>query len=121
MQLISDRTRKCVAHSVEMAETRQARRRGLLGRDGMQQGEALMIIPCLAIHTAFMRFSIDVVFVDGDVRVVRTVSRMAPWRMAVCFRARSVIELPAGTLESCAVEPGDRLYLAPMREQRRAS
>jgi uncharacterized membrane protein (UPF0127 family) len=121
VQLINDRTRKCLAESVEIADTRRARRRGLLGRDGLQAGEALMLIPCFGVHTAFMRFSIDLVFVDGDGRVVHTVTRVQPWRMAMCWRGRSVIELPAGRLESCAVELGDRLYLAPLREQRRAS
>jgi uncharacterized membrane protein (UPF0127 family) len=121
VQLINERTRKSVADTVEIAETRAARRRGLLGRAGLDEGTALMLIPCLAVHTAFMRFSIDVVFLDGDGCVVRTVSRMAPWRMAVCPRARSVVELPAGRLESCAINVGDALYLVPVREQRRAS
>lgn len=104
-----------------MAETRRERRRGLLGRDGMQDGEALMLIPCFAVHTAFMRFSIDVIFVDGDGRVVKIVSRLQPWRMAMCLRGRSVVELPAGRLDSYKLELGDRLYLTPMKEQRRAS
>ena len=121
MQLINERTRTCVADSVDIAETRRARRRGLLGREGLRDGEALMLSPCLAIHTAFMRFSIDLVFVDGDGQVVRTVSRVRPWRMAICLRARSVIELPGGHLDSCPVQAGDRMYLAPVREQRRAS
>ncbi len=121
MQLINERTRKSVADMVEVAETRAERRRGLLGRSGLEHGAALMLIPCFAVHTAFMRFAIDVVFVDGDGCVVRTVSRMAPWRMAVCLRARSVIELPAGRLETCSVNIGDALYLVPVREQQRAS
>ena len=121
MQLINERTRKSVAHTVEVAETRKERRRGLLGRAGLDEGAALMLIPCFTVHTAFMRFSIDVVFVDGDGCVVRTVSRMPPWRMAVCVRARAVIELPAGRLEACPLSIGDALYLVPVREQRRAS
>src|SRR5262245_24421079 len=104
-----------------MAETRRERRRGLLGRDGLDDGEALMLIPCMAVHTAFMRFPIDVIFVDGDGRVVRKVSHLKPWRMAMCASGRSVIELPAGRLEKSPVNIGDRLYLTPKREQRRAS
>ena len=128
MQLINERTRKSVADSVEIADTRATRNRGLLGRAGLDERAALMLIPCFSVHTAFMRFSIDVVFLDGDGCVVRTVSRLAPWRMAVCLRARSVVELPAGRLESLArqsgagpVEIGDRLYVVPFREERRAS
>jgi uncharacterized membrane protein (UPF0127 family) len=121
VQLINERTRKSVADMVEVADTRAARRRGLLGRTGLDKGAALMLIPCFSVHTAFMRFPIDVIFLDGDGCVVRTVSRLAPWRMAVCPRARAVVELRAGCLESLAVNAGDALYLVPTREQRRAS
>jgi uncharacterized membrane protein (UPF0127 family) len=119
--LINERTRKPVADAVEIAETRKTRRRGLLGRDSLDDGAALMLIPCFMVHTAFMRFPIDVVFVDRDGCVVRTVSRLEPWRIAAAWSAYSVVELPAGRLESCPVEIGDRLYVVPVWEQRRAS
>jgi hypothetical protein len=119
--LINERTRTLVAEHVEVAETRRERRRGLLGRTHLADGEALMLIPCCAVHTAFMRFTIDLIFLDRDGCVVRTVSRLQPWCMAVAWRARSVIELPAGRLERCEVETGDRLYLSPVREHQRAS
>lgn len=132
MRLLHDRTGADIATAVTLADTRASRRRGLLGRDGMDEGEALMLSPCAAIHTFFMRFAIDVIFVDRDSRVVRTVSRMRPWRIAIAWRAHSVIELPAGWLESLArrgaagdgghaVNVGDQVYLAPAREERRAS
>jgi uncharacterized protein len=121
VQLINERTRKSVADTVEVAETRAARRRGLLGRARLDTGAALMLVPCFAVHTAFMRFAIDVIFLDGDGCVVRTVSRLSPWRMAMSVRARAVVELPAGQLESLAVDVGDALYLVPTWEQRRAS
>jgi uncharacterized membrane protein (UPF0127 family) len=121
VQLINDRTRRAIADAVEMADTRKARRRGLLGRDCLQEGAALMLIPCCAVHTAFMRFSIDLAFLDRDGRIVRMVSRMRPWRIAIAWRARAVIELPAGRLESLAVRLGDRLYVKPARDERRAS
>ena len=128
MRLLHDRTGADIATAVTLADTRASRRRGLLGRDSLDEGEALMLSPCTAIHTFFMRFTIDVIFVDRDSRVVRTVSRMRPWRIAMAWRARSVIELPAGWLESLArrgaghtVTVGDQVYLAPVREERRAS
>jgi hypothetical protein len=119
--LINERTRKVVAEHVEMAESRSARRRGLLGRTKLQDGAALMLIPCFAVHTAFMRFAIDVIFLDRDGCVVRTSSRLQPWRIAGAWRAHSVIELPSGRLEHCSVNIGDCLYLAPFREHQRAS
>ena len=113
MRLINDRTQKPLADVVELADTRKARRRGLLGRDRLESNAALMLVPCLAIHTAFMRFPIDLVFIDRDGYAVRTASRVQPWRVSMALRARAVIELPAGHLEACQVEIGDRLYLKP--------
>ena len=121
MQLINERTRKPLAQAVEVADSRQARRRGLLGRDTLPDGAAMMLIPCAAVHTAFMKCPIDLVFLDRDGIVVRSVSRVEPWRIAMCWRGRSVVELPAGRLEASPVQIGDRLYLAPLSDQRRAS
>jgi uncharacterized membrane protein (UPF0127 family) len=112
MRLVLDRTRTAVATAVEVARTRRERRRGLLGRTLLDPSEGLVLAPCAAIHTAFMRFPIDVVFLDGDGRAVRVVHRLQPWRIAVSLKARSVVELAAGTLERHPVEIGDRLSLA---------
>lgn len=113
MALVNNRTERPLATSVELAETRAERRRGLLGRDRMDTSSALLLTPCFAVHTAFMRFSIDVIFVDRDGSVVKLVPQMEPWRMAIAFRACSVVELAAGMLERHAVAIGDRLYLSP--------
>ena len=113
LRLMNDRTRKPIADVVEVADTREARRRGLLGREGLEENAALMLVPCAAVHTAFMRFPIDLVFIDGDGCAVHIKSRVQPWRVSLALRARAVIELPAGRLDACRVEIGDRLYLAP--------
>jgi len=118
MHLINERTRKPVALSVEVADSRKTRRRGLLGRDSLPADAGLMLIPCAAVHTAFMRFAIDVVFLDRNGCVVRMAPNLAPWRMAACLRAHSVIELPAGRIASAAIKVGDNLYLAPVSERR---
>jgi uncharacterized protein len=112
MRLVIDRTRKAVATAVEVATTRRERRRGLLGRDFLDPAEGLILAPCAAIHTAFMRFPIDVVFLDRDGCAVRVVHRLKPWRIALSPRAHTVVELAAGALERQPVEVGDRLFLA---------
>ena len=78
--IINERTGEVVAHDVEIADTRATRRRGLLGRDRLAPGSALVISPCLAVHTAFMRFAIDVVFLDRDDRVVKVSPEVRPFR-----------------------------------------
>jgi uncharacterized membrane protein (UPF0127 family) len=110
---MNERTRQPVAEVVEMADTRKTRRRGLLGRDHLERNAAMMLVPCAAVHTAFMRFPIDIVFVDRDGFAVRMASRVQPWRVSMALRARAVIELPAGHLEACEVAIGDRLSLRP--------
>ena len=110
---MNDRTRAAVALDVDIAATRAARRRGLLGRDSLAPTEGLMLAPCKAVHTVGMRFPIDVVFIDGDGRAVRVVPELAPWRIAMSARARAVIELAAGTAKASDIQVGDMLYLAP--------
>ena len=85
--------------------------RGLLGRDGLDRGEGLLLQPAGSIHTMFMRFAIDAVFLDRGLRVVGLVQELAPWRMAMRRHGHSVLELAAGEIERRAVEVGERLYL----------
>ena len=84
---------------------------GLLGRASLPVGEGLLIEPCGSIHTFFMRMAIDVAFLDADGVVLRQVGALPPWRAASGpRRARSVLELPAGTLGASGTCEGDRLH-----------
>ena len=111
MLLINARTGTPLAESVELADTSAARRRGLLGRDGLPRGSALVLTPCNAVHTIGMRFAIDVAFVDGRGVVRRIVRELRPWRMAVSPFASMAIEFGGGELRRAALRVGDRLYL----------
>jgi uncharacterized membrane protein (UPF0127 family) len=113
MTLVNETTDHAIASDVLLATTRATRRRGLLGRDSMAAESALVLAPCCSIHTAFMRFAIDVLFVDGDGGVLRIVTRLVPWRLAIVPRAYAVIELAAGSLEAHPVAVGDRVYVRP--------
>jgi uncharacterized membrane protein (UPF0127 family) len=95
-----------------IANRPHTRLRGLLGRTGLTAGEGLLIRPTSAIHTWFMRFPIDVVFLDRAGSVVKVVSGLRPWRFAGSRRARSALELRAGEAEARGIRPGDRLSLA---------
>jgi hypothetical protein len=92
-----------------LADRPLQRMRGLLGRESLQLGEGLLLQPAPSIHTAFMRFPIDVVFLDSESVVVRVVTALAPWRAASAQRARSVLELAAGEGARRGVEVGDWL------------
>ncbi len=110
MRLMNQRTRAALASIVEIAVSREDRRRGLLGRNGLDASAAMMIAPCAAVHTAFMRFALDVVFVDREGRVRKIVRGLGPWRMSGSLGAWAAIELAAGGPRDLV--PGDRLYLS---------
>ena len=118
---MNDRTRSAVALAVDVAATRAAKRRGLLGRDSLGATEGLLISPCKAVHTVGMRFPIDVVFIDRDGRAVRIVPSLQPWRIAMSARAKAVIELAAGTAAAADIRVGDLLYLTPVPPRKRAA
>lgn len=109
--LTNARSRQLIARNVELALTRKARRQGLLNRPSLSPDAALMLAPCFMVHTAFMQFAIDVIFVDRKGHVKQIVKQLAPWRMAASPLAYATIELAAGTLEQCDVAVGDRLCL----------
>jgi uncharacterized membrane protein (UPF0127 family) len=112
--LFNERTNEPVATEVEIAATRGARRRGLLGRDHLDEASAMLLAPCSSVHTVGMRFPIDVVFVDRQGYAVKVVRNLRPWRIALSTSGRAVIEMAAGSLRWGQVVPGDRLFLAPV-------
>jgi uncharacterized membrane protein (UPF0127 family) len=90
---------KELAADVTVAASFTSRIRGLLGRSSLPAGQGLLIKPCKGIHTFFMKFSIDVVFLDRDNRVVALHPSLHPNRMTrIYLKAHSVLELPAGTI-----------------------
>jgi uncharacterized membrane protein (UPF0127 family) len=88
---------------------RRSRNDGLLGREGLPSGTALVLAPCQAVHTWFMRFPIDIVFVSKAGRVLKVKRAVGPWRLAFGFGAFAVIEFSAGG--ASGVDPGHRLEL----------
>jgi uncharacterized protein len=92
-----------------VATTALRRMKGLLGRARLGRDEGILLRPASSIHTAFMRFPIDAVFLDADGRVLRVAANVKPWRAAGCRGARAVLELSAGESERRGVRPGDQV------------
>ena len=92
-----------------VADSPLARMRGLLGRRALPSGEGLLLRPAGSVHTAFMRFPIDVVFLDREGAVVGIAPELRPWRAAGRRGARAVLELPAGECERRGLRTGDRV------------
>jgi len=96
---------------VDLADTSSKRRVGLLRHERLESGTGLWIVPCESVHTFFMKFPIDLVYVDRKKRVKKVRHAVPPWRLSACLTAHSVLELPAGTVEKTGTRPGDELVI----------
>jgi uncharacterized membrane protein (UPF0127 family) len=105
---------RVVCTRCEVAERTFARMKGLLGRTGLGPGQGMLITPAPSVMTFFMRFPIDVVFLDRDRTIVGIRHSLVPWRVAGAKRAVAALELPAGTAEACGLELGEVLELPPL-------
>ncbi len=106
-------THRVIANQLLTAFDSRSRRQGLLGREGLSSGSALVIAPSNAVHTFFMRFPIDILFVRRDGTVIKVRSAVRPWRIAAALRAFAVIELAAGSLAQSNTTAGDRVICRP--------
>lgn len=111
---VADTTRGTViGDRVEVADTSLSRMVGLLGRRGLNAGGGLWIMPSSGVHTLGMMFSIDVIGLDKELRVVKLWPRLVPFRVtSVSLKVRSVVELEAGRIEACQVQLGDLLQIS---------
>ncbi len=107
-------TGELMASALEVAATRAARRRGLLGRDALAPGSALWIVPSRGVHTCGMRFAIDVVALDARGVVVDVVTDLRPWRLRLPRPGTlGVLELPAGTVMQTRTRLGHSIVFEP--------
>ena len=100
-----------VCERCEIPKGSFGRMRGLLGREGLEQGAGMLLDSAPSVHMFFMRFPIDVVFLDRGWTVVRVVHALRPWRVAGARRAVAALELPAGAAAGVGLEEGDVLVL----------
>lgn len=108
--LVRNITRAAVlADAADLADTSAKRRTGLLKHTELKPGEALWILPCESVHSFFMKFTIDVLYLDKTKKVRGMRHQMKPWRLSACLPAHSVLELPAGLLAETGTQKGDQL------------
>ena len=108
-RLMNTRTGGVVASRLLLAFDSSSRRKGLLGRDSLDEGTAMLIAPSNAVHTFFMRFPIDVAFLAKDGRVLKVRHAVPARRITAALRAYAVAEMAAGTLLRSDVRAGDTL------------
>lgn len=112
MRAVDRTTGRQLAGELAVAATLLSRAKGLLGRSGLSPGEGLLITPCNGVHTFMMKFPIDLVFLDRENRIVATVENLVPQRMTRLLpKARSVLELPAGTVSASGSVAGNQVII----------
>ena len=113
MKLANTTKNLFLAQDALIASTPFFRMKGLLGRKTFNDGEALVIRPCNSIHTFFMRFAIDVLFLDRQNKVIAMLNNVLPWRVSpVYWRGYSVVELPSGVIKKSETAVGDEIILS---------
>lgn len=94
---------------VEIADSFLSRLRGLMGRRHLPEGRGLLLAPCNSVHMLFMRFAIDVVYMDEDFCIKKIVRDLTPWLgMSICLRAWGALELPSGEAERLGLAVGQQ-------------
>ncbi len=104
-----------LADSADVADTSEKRRTGLLKHTQLDPGKGLWIVPCESVHSFFMKFAIDLVYLDREKKVRKVRHRMVPWRVSACLTAHSILELPAGVVEATGTQAGDQLAIEEHR------
>jgi uncharacterized membrane protein (UPF0127 family) len=104
-----------LADRASIADSFWRRLRGLLGRDGLEPGEGLVIVPCTSVHMLGMRFPLDVLHLDKSGTVLKALPDLKPGRFGpMVWRSHMAVELPAGTIAATGTVPGDRVALEPL-------
>lgn len=103
-----------MATSADVADTSAKRRTGLLKHKQLDPGDGLWITPCESVHTFFMKFAIDLVYLDREKKVRKIRHGVPPWRLSACLAAHSILELPPGTAKQTGTQRGDVLAIEPV-------
>ena len=110
MKLINKKNERILADNIKVANNSFTRLKGLLGRHSLDRGEGLHIIPCTSIHSFFMKFRFDAIFINKKNEVIHLIENMPAWGISkICFSAYSVVELPSGVINQTETDVGDVL------------
>jgi uncharacterized membrane protein (UPF0127 family) len=113
MEVLNASRGTVLGEAIEVADTAARRVKGLLGRDCLEEGQGLLFKHCSSLHTFFMSFPIDIVFMDKNGKVLKTATGVTPFKfVAAPFRAFYALELPAGAVERSVTRTGDLLDLS---------
>lgn len=111
-QLFNQSQQKTIFSDLKIAQDFFSRSKGLIGTVDLAESEGLWILRCNSIHTCFMSFAIDCVFLNRELQVVRIVKSVKPWRMVLpIWKAQTVVEMKAGMVDLKNIKLGDQLHV----------
>ncbi|MEO0442414.1 MAG: DUF192 domain-containing protein [Pseudomonadota bacterium] len=115
------REREALATIKRVARTTNSieRMKGLLGTAALTIDQGMWLSACNSIHTFFMGYDLDIVYLDGDQKICRLVSTIKPWRVDFCLRARSVLEIRSGEIDRLGLALGDHIHWEASSETHR--
>ena len=105
-----------LGEAIDIADTSAKRTTGLLKHTELRAGEGLWIVPCEGVHTFFMKFALDLVYIDKKNLVRKVVRDVRPWRVSFCLMADSIVELPVGVVGESATQKGDEMVFERIAE-----
>lgn len=108
-RLLDQNSGRCLVSRVLRTSSALERMRGLLGRSPLKRDEALLLIPCNAVHTFAMGYALDLIYLDRDWTIRKRVDNIAPWRLSACLGAGMVLEMPAGRSHELELNSGQSL------------
>ena len=117
MCYVSDAEGKTIISHCEIADTYFRRLIGCLGKKHLEWDTGMLIEPCHSVHTCFMRFPIDVLFLDSDKKVIHIIENMLPWKFSPLVKySKYVIELPAGKIRECGIDLSHQLAFSNIKK-----
>ncbi|MDR0953357.1 MAG: DUF192 domain-containing protein [Elusimicrobiota bacterium] len=109
MKCLNKSNGKVIADKLVLKASLFGRLKGLLGTSGLKEGEGIILKPCAQIHTFFMRYPLDAIFVSKDLKVLSVIENMRPWRLSpFVFKALYTVEVAGGSLKG-GVKAGDEV------------
>lgn len=112
IKLINTNNNQIIGNKISYANTPYRRFIGLMGKKSLEDGEGIFLTPCNSIHMMFMKFPIDIIFLDRKNKILHITENIQPWKISrIVFMAQSVLELPVGTVQKTQTKIGDILTI----------
>lgn len=114
MKIYNSTQNSIISENTKMADNFFSRSIGLLSRKTLPESESLVIKPCCSIHTFFMRFDIDVLFIGANGKIIELYENVKPWNvLPIHLNSKYVVELPTGCISDKNIQKGDEIILVP--------